>query len=685
MHLQRIELQGFKTFATRTAIELPRGVTAVVGPNGSGKSNIADAVRWALGETNLRQVRCRGTEELIFAGGGRRSSLGMAEVSLVFANEGGWLDLPFSEVRVSRRAYRSGENEYLLNGTRVRLRDVVDLLSGASLHAGGHVVIGQGMVDAVLSQRAEERRLLVENLAGLKHYYLRRDDAEARLGTTEDNLTQVDAMIAELAPQVASLAAQAEALRAYRAAEAELRALQRATFSAQAARALTRETEAAQTASRAAAELAAARTRVAQTRAESEALAAAAGQERARLETLREQLRRETATQEALRRDAAVAAAQLAAAEETQQTAAAELTLLVERVEQARAKHRDAEQAQAVARGGIQTAELATAERRRERQRLVQERDAALVAHRDAESAAAEAERRAAHAGNERALLAIRLEGLAEEIQRQQRQREPAERALTGVEQALAAASESLRDARQAQDSARRQEVEAHAGSRAAQEVAAAREQALQQARRRSHELETRLSVLQELQEQHDGYDGPARAMARHPAALGLVADVLRVPPRYQAALALALGPLLEAVVTADPSAILAARARPGEEGQLRMVIVDPGRAGGDEIGDSRPPGQAGLAAAQAAQQVVATLPHEERVGWAIDLVDACDVPSLPRALRLDRTLVVRDAVVVLRWWHTLRYAQITMVSADGELAGYPDGSLAHGMPTRLT
>ena len=146
MHLKSITLQGFKTFAARTTLDLRPGITAIVGPNGTGKSNIADAVRWALGESNLRHVRCRTTDELIFAGNAKRSAVGLADVSLIFENDGGWLDVPFNEVRVSRRAYRSGENEYLLNGSRVRLRDIVDLLAGASINAGGHVVVGQGLV-----------------------------------------------------------------------------------------------------------------------------------------------------------------------------------------------------------------------------------------------------------------------------------------------------------------------------------------------------------------------------------------------------------------------------------------------------------------------------------------------------------------------------------------------------------
>ena len=205
MYLKRLELHGFKTFAPRTVLDFERGVTAVVGPNGSGKSNLADAVRWALGEQNVRNVRCRHAEDLIFAGtatghgarSGARPPMGMAEVLLTFDNSAGWLPVDFHEVRIGRRAYRGGENEYLLNGARVRLRDITDLLSRASISAGGHLIIGQGLVDTVLALRAEERRGLVENLAGLRFYYSRRDDAEAKLRATEANLRNVDAMIAE--------------------------------------------------------------------------------------------------------------------------------------------------------------------------------------------------------------------------------------------------------------------------------------------------------------------------------------------------------------------------------------------------------------------------------------------------------------------------------------------------------
>ena len=133
MHLKRLELLAFKSFASKTIVELDRGMTALVGPNGSGKSNVVDAVRWALGEQSLRAVRSRKSEEVIFSGNARRSSVGMAEVTLVLDNSDGDLPVPFAEVSITRRQYRSGEGEYPINRARARLRDVIELLSHASL------------------------------------------------------------------------------------------------------------------------------------------------------------------------------------------------------------------------------------------------------------------------------------------------------------------------------------------------------------------------------------------------------------------------------------------------------------------------------------------------------------------------------------------------------------------------
>src|SRR5262249_26972015 len=147
LFLKRLELVGFKSFAPRTVAEFEPGIVVVVGPNGSGKSNVADAVRWVLGEQSTRAVRARRPEELIFAGSAQRQPLGMAEVSLFLDNSDGVLPVEYGEVRVTRRLYRSGESEYLLNGSRVRLRDITQLMLQVGLGADGYAVIGQGAID----------------------------------------------------------------------------------------------------------------------------------------------------------------------------------------------------------------------------------------------------------------------------------------------------------------------------------------------------------------------------------------------------------------------------------------------------------------------------------------------------------------------------------------------------------
>ena len=176
MFLKRLELRGFKTFASYTDLVFDAGVTAIVGPNGSGKSNIADAVRWVLGEQSYAALRGKRTEDMIFAGTSRRPQMGMAEAILTFDNSSRWLPIDFAEVTVCRRAYRSGENQYLVNGSRVRLRDVLDMLGKASLGRQGFVVIGQGLVDAALTLRPEERRVLFEVAAGIHIYQDKRTD-----------------------------------------------------------------------------------------------------------------------------------------------------------------------------------------------------------------------------------------------------------------------------------------------------------------------------------------------------------------------------------------------------------------------------------------------------------------------------------------------------------------------------
>ncbi|HEV8546384.1 MAG TPA: chromosome segregation protein SMC [Candidatus Limnocylindrales bacterium] len=207
--LLALRLQGFKSFAERTIVEFGGGISAVVGPNGSGKSNLADALRWSLGEQG-RALRSRKSEDVIFAGSDKRAALGMADVTLVLDNADGLLPVDFSVLELGRRLYRSGENDYLLNKQRVRLRDLVDLLDAAHLADNAFLFIGQGMVDQALALRPEERRPLFEEVAGVRRHERRRRKAEDQLTESEANLARTEDILAELRPQARRLAAQAE-------------------------------------------------------------------------------------------------------------------------------------------------------------------------------------------------------------------------------------------------------------------------------------------------------------------------------------------------------------------------------------------------------------------------------------------------------------------------------------------
>jgi chromosome segregation protein len=207
--LLSVRLQGFKSFAERTQVTFGPGISAVVGPNGSGKSNLADALRWALGEQG-RALRSRKSEDVIWAGSERRSAVGMADVQLTLDNADGLLPVEYGVVELGRRLYRSGENDYLLNRQRVRLRDLVDLLDSAHLAENAFLFIGQGMVDQALALRPEERRPLFEEVAGVRRHERRRRRAEEQLTESEANLARVEDILAELRPQARRLAAQAE-------------------------------------------------------------------------------------------------------------------------------------------------------------------------------------------------------------------------------------------------------------------------------------------------------------------------------------------------------------------------------------------------------------------------------------------------------------------------------------------
>lgn len=215
MRLTKLELQGFKSFADNTEMVFNPGVTAIVGPNGCGKSNVSDAVRWVLGEQRARLLRGAKMEEVIFQGSSARRAVNVAEVSLHFANEEGTLPVPFKEVVITRRLSRSGESEYFLNRAPCRLRDISDLLRGTGLGADTGVVIESKMIDALLSDRPDDRRELFEEAAGVGLYRDRRRTTERRLEETTVDLQRLDDLITEVQSQVRSLARQRKRAERY--------------------------------------------------------------------------------------------------------------------------------------------------------------------------------------------------------------------------------------------------------------------------------------------------------------------------------------------------------------------------------------------------------------------------------------------------------------------------------------
>lgn len=211
-----LDLQGYKTFARDTNLVFPSRITAIVGPNGSGKSNVADAIRWVLGEQSYSLLRAKKTEDMIYSGSDNRARAGMATVSIKFNNEDKWLPIDYSEVVLTRRAYRDGKNDYLINNQKVRLKDFTELLGKTGLSDRTYTIIGQGLVDTVLSFRPDERSKLFEEASGIGLYQNRKSEAVRRLDLTERNLERALDIIAEIKPRVRSLEKQAARVIEYK-------------------------------------------------------------------------------------------------------------------------------------------------------------------------------------------------------------------------------------------------------------------------------------------------------------------------------------------------------------------------------------------------------------------------------------------------------------------------------------
>ena len=215
MYLKNIEVQGFKSFAQKINFEFHNGITGIVGPNGSGKSNVGDAVRWVLGEQSAKQLRGGNMQDVIFSGTETRKPLSFASVAITLDNSDHKLPVDFNEVTVTRRLYRSGESEYLINGSACRLKDINEMFYDTGIGKEGYSIIGQGQIDKILSGKPEERRELFDEAAGIVKFKRRKNTTIKKLQDEQANLVRVTDILSELTRQLGPLERQSETARIY--------------------------------------------------------------------------------------------------------------------------------------------------------------------------------------------------------------------------------------------------------------------------------------------------------------------------------------------------------------------------------------------------------------------------------------------------------------------------------------
>jgi len=650
MRLKRLELQGYKTFATRTEFLFDGGITAIVGPNGSGKSNIADAIRWVLGEQSYRTLRGKRTEDMIFSGSAQRARAGMASASLVLDNSDGWLPIEFTEVVITRRAYRSGENEYLLNNRRVRLRDITNLLAKSGLARRTYTVIGQGLVDAVLSLRPDARRELFEEASGITLYQSKRSEALTRLEETRANLLRVNDIINEIAPRLRRLEREAERAERQAMIRRQLDGLLRTWYGyrwRQAQLQLQRSRDA----------LARREAGVAQYRRALEELDERAAALRDRRNRLREQLterRRESdrlyRRLEAVQRRLAVWQERLRLLTRRGDELQAELTELLAQLQAAderlAADREDVAAAQVALREKealVAQAEDALAQHEARRDDLSQQLAQVQAALFDLTTQAADRRNRLAQLDERRAALARERAEHQQAIAEQETQAETLRARL----QELAARQARLSEEMAAlDDKAAHLEAELHRIRSRREELS----DELIRARQEEERLQTRYDLLSRLRAEGEGLYAGVRAVLQArslPGVVGPVARLLRVPAAYETAVEVALGGHLQDIVTATWADAERAIAylREGRRGRATFLPLDTVRPR-TRLDAPRDGGLVGIAA---------------------DLVEAEERLAPVVEMLLGRTLVVRDLRAARRLFDRLR-GGFQIVTLAGEV-----------------
>ncbi len=589
LRLKSLELHGYKTFAARTTFEFSAGITAIVGPNGSGKSNIADAIRWVLGEQSYGLLRARKTEDMIFAGSEQRPRAGMASATILFDNSDNWLPVDFNEVALTRRAYRDGRNEYLLNGQQVRLKDINELLAQSGLAERTYTILGQGLVDASLALKADERRRLFEEAAGVGLYRARREEALRRLETTQRNLDRVLDILAELEPRLKSLERQARRAREYHQVRADLELLLRDWYGYHWHRAQRELHQAQETAQQQEERLQTARQEYQQISEELQTLRGHLNALRASLNDWHRQSAELHRQREHLGRELAVLDERQRALEENLRQTASQRALTAEELQLAQERQRESEaetrRLQAEYEEAHQQAQLAQERlqsRLNERARLEKDLEEARRHLDQARAASAQAQ--------------ARCNELRHSLESQQQKLATVDATIAQAESEFRQAEkddQAARQARQQAEAARqqseqaRQEVRQHLNALEGQRQEKLAERAAHEAERAR--LQAQLEVLEQAERSLSGYAEGARLLleaerqARLKGTRGTLSARLEVPPELETAIAAALGEYLDAILflsaqEAEPALQLLEEQAAGRAALLPLAEMKPAR-----------------------------------------------------------------------------------------------------------
>ena len=555
MYLKRLDLQGFKSFPEKVKLEFNPGVTAVVGPNGSGKSNVSDAVRWVLGEQRARSLRGDKMEDIIFAGTENRKPLGFAEVSILIDNQDGRLPLAYSEVQVTRRVFRSGESEYRINGTACRLKDIQELFMDTGVGREGYSIIGQGRIDEILSAKGEERRRIFEEAAGIVKYKTRKNEAVNKLEKEQQNLLRVDDIISELEVQVEPLEKQSEKAREYLRLKERLKQAEMTAFCRDAAR-IAKETEMLLQAEQTAAE------QLAQSLAESDREKTQAASFREKNEELDALLQQQNGKMTELRAELEKTEGEIRLREEQRANDEANRSRIAGEMAEKAKKQTENEAEQELCRSKMAGLKLEMDARQEELDALQEEyaslstvlsqdetkvesfKDEIFEQIRIGTEAKGEISKREAM---QEQFLARKAQLLGEKEHTESRLHQFAVH-LQALEKQENDRKEQIRYLEQELTALEQDKVHAQQEKRKAETSLSVQE-------RRGSELQSRLTLLSEMEREHEGYYNSVKSLLNLPDAqergiCGAVGQLLKVEETYETAIEAALGGALQNIVT---------------------------------------------------------------------------------------------------------------------------------------